>query len=239
MTESIRLSKLMAQRGICSRREADRFIEQGLVCVDGEVIDTLGTRIRPDQEITLKSAAVKQQSNKVTVLLNKPPGYVSGTPEDGYQPAVSLITAKNAQSRLGSRLKLQNLAPAGRLDIDSSGLLVLTNDGRIAKQLIGPDSRVEKEYRVTFSGALSDRGLKLLRHGLELDGRTLRPARVEQIGPEQLRFILTEGRKRQVRRMCELVGLKVVSLIRVRIGGVSLGKLPRGKWRLLETGETF
>ena len=239
MSEPVRLSKLMAQRGICSRREADRFIEQGLVSVDGEVVDQLGSRILPHQKITLSADAREQQAKKTTVLLNKPPGYVSGTPEDGYQPAAALLTRGNAWHKSAKLPDLRGLAPAGRLDIDSSGLMVLTNDGRVARQLIAPDSKIEKEYVVNVRGNLTAQDLGLLRHGLELDGRKLKPAQVSQSSTDQLIFVLTEGRKRQVRRMCKLVGLEVVSLIRVRVGNIRLGKLPRGKWRLLGPGEKF
>ena len=241
--EGIRLSKLMSERGLCSRREADAYIEQGLVFVDGQRITELGTRVDPGCEIHLAQRAREQQQQRVTVLLHKPVGYVSGQPEPGYQPAVTLIRddTRWAEDR-GPRFShgmLKGLAPAGRLDIDSTGLLVLTQDGRIAKQLIGDDSDVEKEYLVRVSGQLSEQGLKLLNHGLELDGRKLRPARVSWQNEDQLRFILKEGRKRQIRRMCELVGLRVTGLKRVRIGQVRLGDLPLGRWRLLREGERF
>jgi 23S rRNA pseudouridine2604 synthase len=131
------------------------------------------------------------------------------------------------------------LAPAGRLDIDSKGLLVFTQDGRLAKHLTGEASQIEKEYLVRIAGELDDAELALLRHGLALDEKPLRPARVEWINPHQLRFVLLEGRKRQIRRMCNLVGLKVTGLKRVRIGRVLLGKLPEGEWRYLQPGEMF
>jgi 23S rRNA pseudouridine2604 synthase len=134
---------------------------------------------------------------------------------------------------------LRGLAPAGRLDIDSTGLLVLTQDGRIARKLVGDDSEVEKEYLVRVEGELSDAGLAQLRHGLTLDDVRLKPAKVSWQNEQQLRFVLREGRKRQIRRMCELVGLKVVGLKRVRIGSVTLGKLPVGKWRYLRPDEQF
>ena len=132
-----------------------------------------------------------------------------------------------------------NLAPAGRLDIDSTGLLVLTQDGRIARRLSGEDSKVDKEYLVRVEGQLDDEGLALLNHGLELDGVRLRPAKVEWINDDQLRFELREGRKRQIRRMCELVGLNVLGLKRVRIGHIKLGDLPLGEWRYLREDESF
>lgn len=232
----------MAERGLCSRREADGYIEQGLVFVNGERVTQLGTRAAPDAEIRLAPQARKAQARQVTLLLHKPVGYVSGQAEDGYRPAAALICAETQTS--GDRPRFQpaharGLAPAGRLDIDSTGLLVLTQDGRIARQLIGADSRVDKEYLVRVEGKLDARGLALLNHGLELDGKPLRPARVTWANAEQLRFVLREGRKRQIRRMCELVGLRVTGLKRVRIGRVRLGELPPGQWRFLREDETF
>ena len=134
---------------------------------------------------------------------------------------------------------LKGLAPAGRLDIDSTGLLVLTQDGRIAKLLIGDDSKIEKEYLVRVTGKLSEQGLKLLNHGLSLDGQPLRPAKVSWQNEDQLRFVLREGKKRQIRRMCEMVGLRVVGLKRVRIGQIKLSDLPVGQWRYLGEHERF
>lgn len=239
----VRLSKVMAERGMCSRREADAYIEQGLVRVDGKPVTQLGTRIDPNARITLAPEARASQQRRVTILLNKPVGYVSGQPEPGYQPAAALIGPHNQVRAPGDPpfhpSILKGLAPAGRLDIDSTGLLVLTQDGRIARQLIGEDSQIEKEYLVRVEGRIVPDGLGLLNHGLALDGRRLRPARVEWLNEDQLRFVLREGMKRQIRRMCELVGLKVVGLKRVRIGGVRLGDLPLGHWRYLRAGERF
>jgi 23S rRNA pseudouridine2604 synthase len=241
--EPVRLSKLMAQRGICSRREADEFIRRGLVFVDGGRIDTLGTKVLPHQTIVLADDARQEQESLVTILLNKPVGYVSGQPEKGYEPAVALITAENRAAEFEEpefrKEHLHGLAPAGRLDIDSKGLLVFTQDGRLAKQLTAANSQIEKEYLVRVAGDLDDSGLALLRHGLTLDEKPLLPARVEWINPHQLRFVLVEGRKRQIRRMCDQVALKVTGLKRVRIGRVPLGKLPEGQWRYLQPGETF
>ena len=238
----VRVSKLMAERGLCSRREADSFIERGWVFVDGVRVTELGTRAEPAVQITLAPEARAQQGEQVTILLNKPVGYVSGQPEPGYQPAVTLVVPDNHWRDDAARFKparLKGLAPAGRLDIDSTGLLVLTQDGRVARQLIGDDSEVDKEYLVRVEGRLIENGLQLLNHGLSLDDRPLRPAKVEWQNDDQLRFILREGRKRQIRRMCELVGLKVVGLKRVRIGRVRLGDLPLGQWRYLRQDETF
>jgi len=241
--ENIRLSKLMSQRGICSRREADKWIEQGLVRVNGEIISTLGTRVDPDSAISIENAARQQQRKLITVLLNKPVGLVSGQPEDGYSTASSLIVKSNhySKDKVAHRhgANHRNLAPAGRLDIDSQGLLVLTQDGRVAKRLIGPESRIEKEYLVRVTGRVDAVTLNRLRHGLKLDNRVLRPARVSEIEPNLLKVILVEGRKRQIRRMCELVGLDVTGLKRVRIGQVRLAGLPKGQWRYLGEDEKF
>ncbi len=239
-----RLSKRMGQLGLCSRREADEWIAKGWVKVDGRIVDTLGTRVSPQARIEIDPAATAEQGEQVTILLHKPVGYVSGQAEDGYEPAVVLIRPENRWADDPSPLQFQpahlrGLAPAGRLDIDSTGLLVFTQDGRIAKQLIGQDSAVEKEYLVRVEGTLVDDGLRRLRHGLMLDGVRLKPAQVTWQNEDQLRVLLREGRKRQIRRMCELVGLVVTGLKRVRSGNVPLGRLPVGQWRYLRRDETF
>lgn len=242
--EKIRLSKLMSEQGICSRREADQYIELGWVSVDGEPISTLGIKIYPTQKIQLNKAAQIQQQRCITILLNKPIGYVSGQPELGYQPAISLINRESQFidkqfPQYFSLAHLRKLAPAGRLDIDSQGLLVMTQDGRIAKQLIGNESKIEKEYLVRIEGSLPNEKLALLNYGLSLDGQALKPAQVNWQNKDQLRFILKEGKKRQIRRMCELVALKVTGLKRTRIGKIKLANLPEGKWRYLKPNEKF
>ncbi|MGV3742316.1 MAG: pseudouridine synthase [Burkholderiaceae bacterium] len=248
MTEPLRLSKRMSELGLCSRREADEWIERGWVRVDGVVVSQLGSKVLPRQRITIERQAAQQQAKRVTVLLNKPVGYVSGQAEDGYKPAVTLINAGTRwkEDKLNLEFhpsQLRSLVPAGRLDIDSVGLLVLTQDGRIAKKLIGEESSVEKEYlvrvRYTKPGKLPETDLQLLNHGLTLDGKKLLSAKVSWQNDDQLRFVLREGKKRQIRRMCEAVGLKVLGLKRVRIGRVTLGDLPPGQWRYLRDDEQF
>jgi 23S rRNA pseudouridine2604 synthase len=235
----------MAEKGLCSRREADVFIERGWVMVDGESINTLGTKVFPDQRIELDERAFLSQSQQVTILLNKPYGYVSSQPEKDYPAAAELITPKNLWPEDPSGIRfvpghLKGLAPAGRLDIDSQGLLVMTQDGRVARQLIGEDSTpVEKEYVVRVEGSITPGCLRKLRHGLSLDGKPLLPAKVEPVAPQHIGFILVEGKKRQIRRMCETVGLKVTFLKRLRIGNVRLGELPLGQWRYLGPEEKF
>jgi 23S rRNA pseudouridine2604 synthase len=245
---SMRLSKRMSELGLASRREADEWIARGWVRVDGRVVSELGSRVVAGQHITIDSRARNAQAQLVTVLLNKPVGYVSGQAEDGYQPARVLVTPDRQwrEDRSGVRFvpqHLRSLVPAGRLDIDSVGLLVLTQDGRVARQLIGEDNDLDKEYLVRVASPagqpLAPAGLALLRHGLELDGEALKPAQVEWANADQLRFVLREGKKRQIRRMCEAVGLQVLGLKRVRIGAVMLGALPAGQWRYLRMDERF
>ena len=278
---TLRLNKRMAELGLASRREADEWIGKGWVKVNGKVAE-MGMQVTPDVRIEIDKVAKGQQANQVTILLNKPLGIVSGQAEDGHAPAITLIQPQNRWPEDNARYffhgsQLKSLVPAGRLDIDSTGLLVLTQDGRVARQLIGEDSVMEKEYlvRVVYTGAenaaaatsaaatyggkitqlsriddddpvstdvqsvFPKEKLQQLRQGLRLDGQALKPATVEWQNPEQLRFVLTEGKKRQIRRMCELVGLKVVGLKRVRVGKVMLGNLPVGQWRYLQPHERF
>jgi 23S rRNA pseudouridine2604 synthase len=286
---TLRLNKRMAELGLASRREADEWIGKGWVKVNGRVAE-MGMQVSPDVRIEIDKQAQGQQAKQVTVLINKPLGLVSGQAEDGHEPAITLVQPQNRWAEDNARFffhpsQLKSLVPAGRLDIDSTGLLVLTQDGRVARQLIGEDAVMEKEYlvRVMYTGVLnaaaadsaaatyaaaprpaqpgqvtqlsriddddpvsqdvqsvfpSDK-LALLRHGLKLDGQALQAAKVEWQNPEQLRFVLLEGKKRQIRRMCEQVGLKVVGLKRVRIGKVMLGNLPVGQWRYLAPHERF
>jgi 23S rRNA pseudouridine2604 synthase len=278
---SMRLNKRMAELGLASRREADEWIAKGWVKVNGKIAE-MGMQVTPDVKIDIDKQAKGQQANQVTILINKPIGLVSGQAEDGHEPAITLVQPHNRWSEDNARFffhgsQLKSLVPAGRLDIDSTGLLVLTQDGRVARQLIGEDAVMEKEYlvRVVFTGKANTAAeasaaatyaaaptqlsriddddpissdvqsvfpksqLALLRHGLSLDGQALKPAKVEWQNPEQLRFVLTEGKKRQIRRMCEQVGLKVVGLKRVRIGRIMLGNLPVGQWRYLQPQEKF
>ena len=287
---TLRLNKRMAELGLASRREADEWIGKGWVKVNGRVAE-MGMQVTPDVRIEVDKQATGAQAKQVTVLINKPLGLVSGQAEDGHEPAITLVQPQNRWAEDNARFffhpsQLKSLVPAGRLDIDSTGLLVLTQDGRVARQLIGEDAVMEKEYlvRVIYTGVLNAAAansaaatyaaapgaqarsgqvtqlsriddddpvsqdvqsvfppdkLALLRHGLSLDGQALQRAKVEWQNPEQLRFVLTEGKKRQIRRMCEQVGLKVIGLKRVRVGNVMLGNLPVGQWRYLAPHEHF
>ena len=235
--EPVRLNKFMGQSGICSRREADALIAEGLVSVDGEVVTDAGRKLEPGQTLTLNERATAALAEGVTIVMHKPVGYVSGQPEPGKIPAVRLLTGANRVGAGQTPAKDASLPPIGRLDEDSRGLLLLSTDGVVAKAVIGPQSELDKEYLVTVRGPITERKLSLLRHGLELDDRQLKPARVTLVQGQTMRFILTEGRNRQIRRMCDLVELRVTDLHRIRIGPLTLGDLPEGRWRMLTPDE--
>ena len=235
--EPQRINKWLGQSGVCSRREAEGLIADGFVSIDGEVVTDAGRKILPGQTLTLSDDATGALDAAVTLMLHKPIGYVSGQPEPDKIPAVRLLTAANADDGSPDIPADASLPPIGRLDEDSRGLLLLSSDGVVAKAVIGPESDLPKEYMVRVAGEVTERKLALLRHGLSLDGRTLKPAEVTQLKPRRLRFILREGRNRQIRRMCELVGLEVTDLKRIRIGPLALGDLAEGRWRMLTAEE--
>jgi 23S rRNA pseudouridine2604 synthase len=233
--EPQRVNKWLASEGVCSRREAEELIGKGLVQIDGERVDDPGRKIMPGQTIDVGEASPKP---KISVVLNKPVGFVSAQPEGNQVPAARLLTRANLIGPPRNMpTKRTSLAPLGRLDQDSRGLLLLSEDGVLAKAVIGAETKLDKEYLVGVRGQISERKLTLLRHGLQLDRRQLKPANVTLVAPQRLRFVLNEGRNRQIRRMCELVELEVVDLLRVRIGPLELRDLPEGKWRALAAEE--
>jgi 23S rRNA pseudouridine2604 synthase len=236
--EPQRVNRWLAQNGVCSRREAETLISEGLVSIDGLRVDDVGRKIEPGQTLVLSDRAQAKLESALTLMIHKPAGIVSSQPDPGQVPAVRLLTREALMGQSPVIPGFDNkLAPIGRLDMDSRGLLILSEDGVVAKAVIGPGSCLEKEYLVWVDGWITDEKLALLRHGLSLDERQLRPAKVEVVGRQQLKFILKEGRNRQIRRMCELVELKVVDLFRVRIGELNLGDLPEGRWRPLTAAE--
>jgi 23S rRNA pseudouridine2604 synthase len=232
--EPQRINKWLASQGVCSRREAEALIAAGRVRIDGAPVADAGRKIEPGQSIEVDTAASPPAASYV---LNKPVGYVSAQPEGAQIPAARLLTRANLVGDGAPPSPRTRLAPLGRLDQDSRGLLLLSEDGVLAKAVIGPQSLLEKEYLVRVRGELNAKKLKLLRHGLTLDGRGLRTAKVDETEPNLVRFVLTEGRKRQIRRMCALVDLDVLDLKRVRIGPLKLGALPEGQWRSLTNAE--
>jgi 23S rRNA pseudouridine2604 synthase len=242
--DGIRLAKVMADRGLCSRREAERLIAAGQVVVDGTVIAEQGVRIRPDAEIRLDQRGQRWMDAKVTVVLHKPVGIVSTQPEDDQVPAWKLLTADRLQGpadpvqvrRICDQPWFLNVA--GRLDRDSRGLLLLSSDGVLGRLITG-GQKVAKTYAVTCDRPVSPAALTALNGRLELDGERLLPMEVNRRmgGPAALRFVLREGRNRQIRRCCELVGLRVIDLCREAIGGLTLGDLPEGQWRVVSAAD--
>lgn len=236
--EPKRINKYLADKGLCSRREADELIQKGWVLVNGEVLKNPGYKVLPTDKVTVKDSVQKHLRDKLTIIIHKPIGYVSAQAEGDYKPAIRLVTKENFHGGPNApRIRYDGFAPAGRLDIDSTGLLILTQNGKLAKTIIAPDSNIEKEYIVKVEGRITKDKIERLRFGLKLDGKSLKRAQVEQVSENTLNFILIEGKKRQIRRMCELVDLKVTALKRIRIGKIELGKLPIGKWRLLKNKE--
>ncbi len=232
--EPQRVNKWLAQSGVCSRREAEALIAKGLVFIDGQRVDDAGRKIEAGQTLVLNDSAQNLLETSLSVVIHKPVGVVSGQPEGKQVPAVRLLTKAALWGESPAIPGFENkLAPVGRLDMDSRGLLILSEDGVLAKAIIGPESELDKEYLVKVSGKITDSKLGMLRHGLSLDGRKLKPAKITLVGEQQLRFVLTEGRNRQIRRMAEAVGLHVVDLFRTRIGPLQLGELPEGRWRPL------
>lgn len=239
--EPVRLNKFLAAQGVCSRREADALLAAGRLLVDGAVVTDAGRKLEPGQAVSIAPAAGADGGREApapTVIIHKPVGLVSAHPVDGQIEARALLEPGR---RIGPPVAGADpdaaLPPLGRLDRESRGLLVLSADGVLARRLIGPDSAVEKEYEVEVAGEISGGRLDRLRFGLVLDGRALRRAEVVQEDWQRLRFVLTEGRNRQIRRMCRMVGLHVTDLKRVRIGPIRLGNLPEGAWRGLGEAE--
>jgi 23S rRNA pseudouridine2604 synthase len=236
--EPQRVNRWLAQNGVCSRREAEALIGRGLVSIDGVAVVDACHKIAPGQTLVLADAAQLDLAASLTVIVHKPVGIISAQPEAGQIPAARLLTRANL---VGDSPTIPDrdtrLAPVGRLDMDSRGLLILSEDGVVAKAVIGPASALEKEYLVRVDAPVEPHALALLRHGLELDDRQLKPAQVSLLEPGQMRIVLTEGRNRQIRRMCELVGLGVTDLFRVRVGPLRIGGLPEGRWRVLTAEE--
>ncbi|XXQ37148.1 RNA-binding S4 domain-containing protein [Plasmodiophora brassicae] len=225
----VRLNKALASKGICSRREADDYIRSGKVRVDGVVVDQLGSKVRPAQRIDLDQGEVNARRDLVTVLFHKPVGIVSSQAEPGERPARSFIELD------------AELAVCGRLDKMSHGLLVMTEDGALARRLIGGRDLIEKEYNVEYEGdELNHLQLDLLRNGsMIIEGVQIRRCVVDVVGDHRLQMILVEGRNQQIRRMLRIVGAHVTSLCRTRIGNVHLGDLQPGQWRLMQPGDVF
>jgi 23S rRNA pseudouridine2604 synthase len=237
-----RIAKLMANRGLCSRREAERLIEAGQVSVDGVVVREQGSKASPQAVISVAPDASSTLGTRLTVLLHKPVGIVSTQPQGDQVPAWKLIRPENAHGGIdaGALASVvqdpQRFHVAGRLDRASRGLLVLTEDGRVAKRLIS-GHEVEKTYVVRVAGVVHEEQLQKLRGNLTLDGQPLLPMRAERVSANAIRFVLVEGRKHQIRRVCRKVGVNVTDLFREAVGPFHLDPLPEGLWRLATPNE--
>ncbi len=224
--ELIRLQKYLAQAGVCSRREGERLILDGRVAVNGGVVTELGTRVTPGTDrVTVDGKPVGESEGMVYILLNKPPGYISSCRHRNEKIVLDLVDIR------------ERVYPVGRLDRDSEGLLLLTNDGRLHLRLSHPSFDHEKEYEVTVSRSLSDQDLREMASGISLSGRMTRPARVRRLSARKFRIVLQEGRNRQIRRMLGHLSHEAVRLKRIRMAGIRLGALPRGSWRHLTQAE--
>ena len=223
---AIRLQKFLSAAGVCSRRKGEEFIKAGRISVNGEVIVELGTKIDPDQDrVEVDGKAIKPSNTLVYIALNKPKDYVTSCSHPGQKVVVDLVDIS------------ERIYPVGRLDKDSTGLLLLTNDGRIHHRLSHPSFDHEKEYDVTVARPIPDGALKKMSDGLPLMGTKTRPARITRISPRRFRMVLQEGKNRQIRRMVRKVGNEVTRLQRKRFANVKLGNLPPGKWRYLSSSE--
>jgi 23S rRNA pseudouridine2604 synthase len=237
-----RVAKLMAQRGLCSRREAERLIDLGQVEVDGVVVVEQGSKARPDADIRITPAGEETLGQKLTILLHKPVGVVSTQPDPGQTPAWKLLRRDTATGEIEPGILARivatpsTLSVAGRLDRASRGLLVLTQDGAVARRIVGGNG-VAKEYVVRTAETVGEEQVRKLRGPLTLDERRLLPMSVRRVGPKMMRFVLVEGRKHQIRRVCRKVGLNVTDLYRESIGPLRIGDLREGTWRLATPAE--
>jgi pseudouridine synthase len=222
----MRLQKFISRAGYCSRRHAEELILNGKVTVNGQIITQLGTKVDPEKDkVTVEGTPVSPEENLVYIALNKPEGYVTSCSHPGEKIVLELIKIP------------ERIYPVGRLDKDSTGLLLLTNDGKLHLKLTHPSFDHEKEYLVTVAQSIPWGALHSLEKGLTILGTKTRPARVERISDTQFKIILKEGRNRQIRRMIQKVGNRVTYLKRIRIANIRLGKLPEGKWRHLDENE--
>lgn len=224
----IRLNKYLSQQGIASRREADRLIDEGLVAVNGTVIKEMGVKIDPDKDkISVNKKVAERQEKLIYIMLHKPVGYVTSSQPTRIEKNIVMDLVKIKE----------RVYPVGRLDKDSTGLLILTNDGTLTFKLTHPSSESEKEYEVTVGGIVTNGAIEKLEKGVKLWGEKTKPAKIRKIGLRKMSITITEGKNRQVRRICQKVGLPVISLKRVRIKGLMLGDLPVGRWRYLNEDE--
>ena len=222
----MRLQKFLSEAGFCSRRHGEELIQAGRVSVNGVVITELGTKIDPEKDIVEAGGKrIEIKDNLIYIALSKPKGYLTTCSRERGKIVLDLVDVK------------ERIYPVGRLDKDSKGLLLLTNDGRLHNILSHPSFDHEKEYDVVIEQPVSDDALYKMASGIHLLGSRTRPAKVKRISPVQFRIVLKEGRNRQIRRMVEKVGNRVKRLMRIRISNIRLGSLKEGCWRYLTEKE--
>lgn len=228
MADLIRLNKYLAHKGVASRREADELISEGLVSINGKVVTEMGTKVDPDKDkVEVNQKAVEERKELIYILLNKPKGYVCSMKRTAVEKdlAVDLIDIE------------ERIYPVGRLDKDTTGLLILTNDGTLTYELTHPSAESEKEYEAVLEGNITAGAIEKLKNGVKLWGEKTLPTQIKKVSKDTIRLILKEGKNRQVRRICQKVGYPVKSLKRIRVKSLLIGDLPLGKWRYLTENE--
>lgn len=227
-----RLQKILARAGVCSRRKAEEYIQQGRVCVDGMIVTEMGCKVDPEQQaITVDNAPISLCKKNIYILLNKPTGYVTTMSDPQGRPIVTSLIKKIKE----------RIFPVGRLDYDSEGALLLTNDGELTQKILHPKFEIRKTYFVIVTGKVTQPNIAALEDGIMLDGKKTWPAQVEVLEAttksSKLKIVIHEGRKRQVRLMCAAIGHKVTYLKRLAYGGLQIGSLPTGKYRILSKND--
>lgn len=222
--KGIRINKYIAASGICSRRMAEKYIQEGSVLVNGKVVKELATQIYDKDRVELNGNVIGLETKKIYIMLNKPKGYITTAKEQfGRSSVIDLIDVK------------QRIYPVGRLDMDSEGLLLLTNDGDFTNNIIHPTKHITKQYEVRLKENISDSEIKMLEKGVDIGGYVTRPAAVERITNNEILITISEGKNRQVRRMCKCVNNKVMNLKRIAIGKLKLGNLAEGQYTVLNS----
>lgn len=220
--EEIRINKYIAQSGVCSRRNAEEYIKSGNVKINGQVVTELSKKVSAKDIVELCGKKIELENNKKYVMLNKPKGYVTTSKEQFGRPCVIDLIEES-----------ERLFPVGRLDMDSEGLLLLTNDGEFMNNIIHPKKHIAKTYDVLLKEKISCKDILKLENGIDIGGYVTKGAKVSSIGDKRIQITIFEGKNRQIRRMCEAIGNKVISLKRISVGKLKLNKLESGKYILL------
>ena len=222
----IRINKFIANAGVCSRRNAEDLIKQGRVKINGQTIIELSSKVTSEDKVEIDGKEICAPKDKIYIMLNKPKGYVTTSKEQFNRPSVLDLILLN-----------QRVYPVGRLDMDSEGMLLLTNDGEFTNKIIHPTKHVAKKYEVHLKNDITDEAINSLTEGVDIGGYITRPAMVEKLAQNSILITIYEGKNRQIRRMCEAVGNKVVTLKRVQIGKLKLGYLKVGEYKMLNDQE--